>query len=98
MAQSDTPGLVGSSEGLGRCACPPNECHAVGNGPANCAAVAARQKPIAEARYVGRLEAVARLMIEAPDDAALEHARAIARSVLRPNVGGNRLAPKQEQR
>ena len=86
MTTGSTPGALGSNDGLGRCTCPPGECHGKGHGPANCAAVAARQKPISEARYVSRLEAAARLMIAAPDAAALEHARSIARSALRPNV------------
>ena len=90
MSTNATPANVGSNDGLGRCACPPMECHGVGKGPANCAAVAARQEPIAEARYVSRLEAVARLMIEAPDAASLEHARGIARLVLRPNAEAHR--------
>lgn len=54
------PTNVGSNDGLGRCTCPPGECHGKGHGPANCAAVAARQKPISEARYVSRLAAAAR--------------------------------------
>lgn len=85
MSETGTPGEVALTEGLGRCACPPQQCHGVGKGPANCAAVADRQRSIAEARYVSRLEAALRLMIDAPDDAALDHARRIARSVLRPN-------------
>lgn len=82
MSTNATPANVGSNDVLGRCTCPPGECHGKGHGPANCAAVAARQKPISEARYVSRLEAAARLMIAAPDAAALEHARSIARLVL----------------
>lgn len=86
MNDDATPGNVPLSDGLGRCACPPMECHGVGKGPANCAAMAARQEPIAEARYVSRLEAALRMMVEAPNDAALEHARGIAKALLRHNV------------
>lgn len=67
---------------MSRCACPPNECHGIGKGPDNCAAVADRQKPVAELRYLRRCEAALRLMVAAPDERSLDHARRIAETLL----------------
>jgi len=83
---ADAGGVSASNDGADRCACPPGECLGIGKGPDNCAAVADRQRPIAEARYVIMLEAVIRMLIEAPNEASLEHARGIARNLLRPNA------------